>query len=83
MVAQTIKNLSAMQETPVRSLSREDLLEKEMAPYSSTLAWRIPWTEECIRLQSMGPLRLGHRDWHCRLNVNFHINAHGVLEGAC
>ena len=48
------KNLPAMQETLVRSLSREDSLEKEMAAHSSTLAWRIPWTEESGRLQSMG-----------------------------
>ena len=41
-----VKNLPAMQETQVRSLSQEDPLEKEMATYSSTLAWRIPWTEE-------------------------------------
>ena len=48
------KNLPAMQETLVRSLSWEDSLEKEMAAHSSTLAWRIPWTEESGRLQSMG-----------------------------
>jgi len=49
-----IKNLSAMQETQVRSLGWEDPLEKEMAIQSSILAWRIPWTEEPGRLQSMG-----------------------------
>ena len=43
-----------MQETWLRSLSQEDLLEKEMATHSSTLAWKIPWTEEPGRLQSMG-----------------------------
>ena len=45
-----------MQETPLRSLSQEDALEKEMATHSSILAWRIPWTEEPGELQSMGPL---------------------------
>ena len=49
-----IKNLSAMQETPVRSLSWEDALEKGMATHSSILAWRIPWTEEPEGQQSMG-----------------------------
>ena len=49
-----------MQETQVQSLGREDLLEKEMAPHSTTLAWKIPWTEELDRLQSMGSQRVGH-----------------------
>ena len=48
------ESLTAMQETWVRSLGREDPLEKEMATHSSILAWRIPWTEEPGRLQSMG-----------------------------
>ena len=56
-VAQMVKNL---QETWVRSLGQEDPLEKEMETYSSTLAWRIPWTEEPGRLQSMGSRRVGH-----------------------
>ena len=46
LVAQTIKRLPTMQETQVRSLGWEDLLEKEMVAHSSTLAWKIPWTEE-------------------------------------
>ena len=46
LVAQTVKNLPAMQEASVRSLGQEDPLEKEMATHSSILAWRIPWTEE-------------------------------------
>ena len=54
LLAQSVKNLPAMQETRVRSLGREDPLEKEMATYSSTLAWRIPWTEEPCGLQSTG-----------------------------
>ena len=54
LVAQTVKRLPTMQETWVRSLGGEDPLEKEMATYSSTLTWKIPWTEEPGRLQSMG-----------------------------
>ena len=55
-----VKRLPAMWETQVRSLGGEDLLEKEMATHSSTLAWRIPWTEEPGRLQSTGSQRVGH-----------------------
>ena len=55
-----VKRLQAMQETWVRSLGWEDPLEKEMTIHSSTLAWKIPWTEEPGRLQSMGSLRVGH-----------------------
>ena len=54
------KNLPAVQETWVRSLGGEDPLEKEMAPHSSILAWRIPWTEEPGGLQSTGSQRVGH-----------------------
>ena len=60
LVAELVKNLPAMQETWVQSLGWEDPLEKEMATYSSTLAWKIPWTEEPGRLQSMGSQRVGH-----------------------
>ena len=59
-MAQTVKNLPAMQETGVRFLGREDPLEKEMATHSSILAWRIPWTEERGRLQSIVSQRVGH-----------------------
>ena len=59
-MAQTVKRLTTMRETPVRSLGWEDLLEKEMAIHSSTVAWKILWTEEPGRLQSMGSLRVGH-----------------------
>ena len=55
-VSQMVKNLPAVQETQVRSLGREDPLEKEMATHSS-IAWRSPWTEEPGRLQSMGSQR--------------------------
>ena len=59
-VAQTVKCLSTMWETRVRSLGQEDPLEKEMAIHSSTIAWKIPWTEELGSLQSMGSQRVGH-----------------------
>ena len=62
LVVQMVKNLPAMWETWVRFLCREDLLEKRMATHSSTLAWRIPWTEEPGGLQSMGSQRVWH-DW--------------------
>ena len=54
LVAQLVKNLHAVQETRVRFLDWEDLLEKEMATHSSILAWEIPWTEEPGGLQSYG-----------------------------
>ena len=54
LVAQTVKNLSAMQETWVQALGLEDPLEKRMATYPCILAWRIAWTEEPGGLQSMG-----------------------------
>ena len=60
LVAQMVKRLPAVRETRVRSLDWEDPLEKEMATHSSTLAWRIPWTEEPGGLQSMGLQRVGH-----------------------
>ena len=59
-MAQVIKHLSAMQKTQVPSLGREDPLEKEMAIHSSTIAWKIPWTEEPGSLQSMGSQRVRH-----------------------
>ena len=55
-----VKNLLAMQETQVQSLGWEDALEKGMATHSSILAWRIPWTEEAGRLQSVGSQRVRH-----------------------
>ena len=59
LVAQMVKRLSTMWETQVRSLGREDSLEKEMAMHSSTIAWKIPCTEEPGRLQSLGSPRVG------------------------
>ena len=58
LVAQMVKRLSTMRETRVRSLGWEDPLEKEMAIHSSTIAWKIPWTEEPGRLQPMGLQRV-------------------------
>jgi len=60
LVAQMAKNLPAMWETQVRSLGQEDPLEKEMETHSIILTWRIPWTEEPGRLQSMGFQRVRH-----------------------
>ena len=62
MVAQMVKHLrdATTREIQVRSLGQEDPLEKEMATHSSTLAWRIPWTEEHGKLQSTGSQRVGH-----------------------
>ena len=60
LVAQMVKRLSTTRETWVRSLGWEDPLEKETAIHPSTIAWKIPWTEEPGRLQSMGLQRVGH-----------------------
>ena len=58
LVAQMVTCLPTLQETQVRSLGGKDLLEKEMATYSSILAWKIPWTEDSSRLRSMGLQRV-------------------------
>ena len=60
LVAQTVKNLPAMQETQVPSLGREDLVQKEIATHSSILAWEIPWTGETAGLQFTGSWGVGH-----------------------
>ena len=60
LVAQMVKRLPTMQEIWVRPLGQEDPLEKEMAAHSRIHAWKIPWTEEPGRLQSMGSQRVGH-----------------------
>ena len=62
LIAQLVKNLPAMQETPVRSLSREDCLEKEMATHSSILTWGIPWglQRRLVRYSPLGTKRVGH-----------------------
>ena len=61
-LAQSVKNLPAVQETRVRSLGQEDPLEKEMATHTSILAWKISWTEKPGGLQSVGSQRVEH-DW--------------------
>ena len=70
LMAQTIKNLPAVQKTQVRSLGWEDPLEKGMATYSSIIAWRIPWTEELDGLLSMGL----QRDSTERLNTSTSVS---------
>ena len=60
LVAQMVKNPPAVRTTWVQSLGQEDLLEKGMAPHASNHAWRIPWTEEPGRLQSLESQRVGH-----------------------
>ena len=75
-----VKNLPAIQETRVQSLSREDSLEKGMATHSSILAWRIPWTEKPGRLQSIGLQRVGH-DWaHMRSDMQFASSKNSLDE---
>ena len=66
-MAQMVKSLPAMWETWVWSLGWDDPLEKEMATHSSILAWKIPWTEDPGRLQSMGSQRVGH-NWATSLS---------------
>jgi hypothetical protein len=73
-----IKNLSAMQETRVQSLGREDPLAKGMATHSSILAWSISWTEDPSGLQSMGSSRVGH---DCETNILKKISAKYVHLG--
>ena len=77
--AQMVKCLPATRETRVWFLGREDPLEKEMAIHSSTLAWKIPWTEEPDRLQSMGSQRVGH-DWATSLHFIGFTVAHSTWE---
>ena len=75
-----VKNLPAIQETPVQSLGPEDPLEKGMATHSSIPAWRIPWTEEPGGLQSMGLQRVGHnRATHTHTHTV--TTAGGSLQG--
>ena len=76
LVAHMVRNLPAMQETQVWSLGQEDTLEKGMATHSSILRWRIPWTEEPGRLQSMGSQRVGH---DCMTKTFFHWISQAVM----
>ena len=68
LMAQTVKNLPAVWETQVWSLGQEDHLERGMVIHPSILAWKIPWTEEPGRLQSMGSLKVRH-DWATSLSL--------------
>ena len=76
----SVKNLPAIQETQVQSLSGEDPLEKGMATHSSILAWRIPWTEKPGRLQSIGLQRVGHAWAHVRSDTQFASSKHSLDE---
>ena len=78
LVAQRLKHLPPMRETWVRSLGREGPLEKEMATHSSTLAWKIPWTEEPDRLQFMGSERVWH-NWVTSISVSSVSSLEGKL----
>ena len=80
LVAQSVKNLSMMRETRVRSLGWEDPLEKEMAIHSSTIAWKIPWTGDPGRLQSMGSQRVGHDR---TTELNYFIPLEGNFKMFC
>ena len=80
LVAQTVKRLPAMWETWVQSLGQEDLLEKEMATHSSTLAWKVLWMEEPGRLQSMGLQRVGY-DWATSLCCWWQVFSEGGRNG--
>ena len=76
---QTVKRLSTMRETRVWSLGWKDPLEKEMAIHSRTIAWKIPWTEEPGRLQSMGSQRVRH-DWATSLHFKRYIEASNLFQ---
>ena len=79
LMAQTVKRLPTIWETRFQSLGGEDPLEKEMATHSNIFAWKIPWTEEPGRLQSMGSQRVGH-DWAISLSLFtfFHFEGHSA-----
>ena len=74
-----VKNLPALQETLAESLGQENPQEKEMATYSSILAWEIQWTEEPGRLQSIGSQRVGH-DWMTNTHTHTFCNKHMVCR---
>ena len=76
LVPQVVKSLPVMQETWVQSLGREDLLQKEMATHSCILAWKIPWMEEPVRLQSMG---LQSWTWLRHFSFTFFFFFHAIV----
>ena len=73
LVAQVVTNLPAMQEIQVQSLGQEDPLKVGMAAHWSILAWRIPWTEETDKLQSIGSQRVGHEWVTSTFTLLFHL----------
>ena len=79
LVAGMVKCLPAMRETQIQSLGQKDPLEKEKATHCSILAWKIPWTEEPGRLQSMWSQRVGH-NWATSLSL-FHFHSHKNCGG--
>ena len=81
-MAQTVKCLPTMRETQVRFLGWEDPLEKEMATHSSTLAWKIPWTEKPGRLQSIGSRTVGHNWVTSSHFISLHFTSQKVLNSA-
>ena len=89
LVAQMVECLSTMREILVQSLSQEDPLEKGTAPHSSILAWRIPWTEEPGRLQSMGLQIVGHHwatntfTFTCKVCGTFWAMHHEEQDALC
>ena len=82
LLAQMIKNMPAIQDTQVWSLDQEDPLEKEMVTYSSILAWRILWTEDPVRLQSIGLRRVRH-NWESNTFTFYHSCFSIVWERHC
>ena len=74
-----VKRLPTMQETQIQSLGREDLLEKEMATHSSILAWKIPWTEEPGRLQSMGSQKVRATSTTEQLHFLLFFNTYAII----
>ena len=82
LVAQTVKNLPAMQETWVWSVCQEYLLEKGMATHSSILTWRIPWTEEPGRLPSMGLQEVRH-NWVTNIFTPFIVKKYWLYSSCC
>ena len=77
-----VKNLPAMQETQIQSLSQEDSLEKRMAHHSSIIAWKIPWTEESSRLQSIESQRAGHGQVTKHTHTHTHTHTQSTLPPA-
>ena len=81
LVAQIVKNLPVIQETPVRSLGQENPLEKGMATHSSILTWRIPWTEEAGGVQSMGSkVKVKVTQLYLTLYDPMDYTVHGTLQ---